>query len=44
MYPNNFQVCVQSVKLFKVIFVDDGSTRFEPPAIRLPGLHPAGDT
>lgn len=44
IYPDDLQLCVQSVQLHKVVFVGDRTTRFQPPVIQLPVLHPAGHT
>lgn len=44
VYPDHLQLCIQSVQLHKVFFVDDLTSRFQPPIIQLPLLHPAGHT
>lgn len=44
IYPDDLQLCVQSVQLYKVVFVGDRTARFQPPVIQLPVLHPAGHT
>lgn len=44
IYPHHLQLCIQSVQLHKVFLVDDLTSRFQPPVVQFPVLHPAGHT